>query len=93
MIFFCIIEHCQYGNLCDKMICDRIIVGLRDLSLSEKLQLEPELTLEKAVTSARQLESVKKQQKIVRAEESSPNIDAVHSKQIRGKTGEPIANN
>ena len=62
------------------------------LRFFEKLQLEPELTLEKAVTSARQRESVKKQQKIVRAEESSPNIDAVHSKQIRGETEEPAAN-
>ena len=90
---YCLSEHCQYGSLRDEMICDRIVVGLHDSSLSEKLQLEPELTLEKAVTSAHQRESVKKQQKIVRAEESSPNIDAVHSKQIRGKTGEPIANN
>ena len=44
---YCLSEHCQYGNLCDEMIRDRIVVGLRDSSLSEKLQLEPELTLEK----------------------------------------------
>ena len=86
---YCLSEHCQYGNLRDKMIRDRIIVGLHDSSLSEKLQLEPELTLEKAVTSAHQGESVKK---IVRAEESSPNIDTMHSKQIQGETEEPTAN-
>ena len=34
---YCLSEHCQYGNLCDKMIRDRIVVGLRNSSLSEKL--------------------------------------------------------
>ena len=30
-------EHCEYKDLHDKMIQDRIVVGLRDASLSEKL--------------------------------------------------------
>ena len=82
-------EHCQYGGLRDEMIRDRIVVGLRDSSLSEKLQLEADLTLEKAVTSARQREAVKKQQKVVRAEGSS-NVDAVHSKQTRPKSAKSV---
>ena len=49
------------------MIRDRIVVGLRDAKLSEKLQLDPELTLEKAVTQVRQTESIKKQQPLVRS--------------------------
>ena len=72
------------------MIRDRIVTGLRDSSLSEKLQLEPKLTLKKAITSACQRESVKQQQKIVRAEESSPNIDAVHPKHIRAGQGNQL---
>ena len=90
---YCLSEHCQYGGLRDEMIRDRIVVGLRDSSLSEKLQLEADLTLEKAITSARQRESVKKQQKVVRAEESSPNVDAVHSKQTRVKTDKSVSSN
>ena len=43
------------------MIRDRIVVGLLDAKLSEKLQLDPELTLPKAVNQARQSEAVKKQ--------------------------------
>jgi len=35
------------------MIRDRIIVGLVDANLSMKLQMDPELTLEKATTAAR----------------------------------------
>ena len=54
-------EHCGYGALRDVMIRDRIVVGLRDARLSEKLQMDPELTLEKAVSAARQSEAVKQQ--------------------------------
>ena len=46
-------EHCDYGTLRDEMIRDRIVVGLLDAKLSEKLQLDAELTLTKAVTQAR----------------------------------------
>ena len=50
----------------DKMIRDRIVVGIRDVKLSEKLQLDAELTLSKAVTQVRQAEAVKLQQPLVR---------------------------
>ena len=50
-------EHCDYKDLHDEMIRDRIVVGLRDAALSEKLQLDSKLTLEKAVTTARQAET------------------------------------
>ena len=40
------------GALHDKMIRDRFVVGLRDANLSEKLQLDSELTLEKAIWQA-----------------------------------------
>ena len=40
-------------------------MGLKDKKLSEKLQLDSKLTLEKAVTQARQSETVKKQQDIL----------------------------
>jgi len=69
-------EYCNYGELREEMIRDRIVVGLRDSVLSEKLQLESELTLEKAITLARNRESVRKQQPVIRADTSS-NIDAV----------------
>ena len=53
-----IAEHCEYGALHD-MIRDQIVVGLRDTQLSEKLQLDAGLTLEKAITKACQSEAVK----------------------------------
>ena len=48
------------------MIRDRIVVGLLDDGLSEKMQLDPNLTLEKAVPMARQSKPVHKQQGVVR---------------------------
>ena len=43
----------------DEMIRYRIIVGLRDLNLSARLQTYPELNLEKAITMARRREAVR----------------------------------
>ena len=60
-------EHCGYAAMHDEMIRDRIVVGLRDAHLSEKLQLEADLTLDKAVTRARQAEAVKQQQSLLRS--------------------------
>ena len=48
------------------MIRDKIVVGLLDANLSMKLQMDPELTLEKATTATRQSELVKNQQEVVR---------------------------
>ena len=64
--------NCEYGNLHDELIRDRIVVGIKDSELSEKLQMEATLTLEQAVTSARQSEAVKKQQKVVRGDQETP---------------------
>ena len=66
-VLYGLAEHSGYSELHDEMIRDCIVVGLRDAKLSEKLQLDPELTLEKAVTQVRQSESIKKQQPLVRS--------------------------
>ena len=39
---------CEFGGLKEQLIQDRIVVGIRDSSLSAKLQMDPDLTLEKA---------------------------------------------
>lgn len=70
-------ENCGFGALHDDLIRDRIVVGLRDHRLSEKLQLDAELTLEKATTQARQHETVKAQQSVVRGQKQESSMDAV----------------
>ncbi|KAF7694517.1 hypothetical protein C0J45_16244, partial [Silurus meridionalis] len=44
----CLAVHCGYGDLHDEMVRDKLVVGVTDKRLSEQLQLDPELTLEKA---------------------------------------------
>lgn len=53
-----LIETCEYGELRDEMLCDRLVVGIRDASLSEQLQMDTDLTLEKAKKLVRQKEAV-----------------------------------
>ena len=50
---YSLVENCDYGALRDQLLRDRIVVGIRDTSLSERLQLDPTLTLEKARTMVR----------------------------------------
>ena len=64
-------EHCGFGSLHDELIRDRIVVGIRDIALSEKMQMDPKLNLEKAVNYVRQSEAVKKQQETVRGTPTS----------------------
>jgi len=49
---FSLVIHCSYGQLHDEMIRDRIVVGLLDASLLEKMQLDPNLTADKMLSMA-----------------------------------------
>lgn len=40
---------CDFGPTKDEQICDHIVIRIADSDGSEKLQLEPDLTLEKAI--------------------------------------------
>ena len=42
-------ENCAYGDLKEEMVRDRLVVGIRDAALSERLQMDAELTLAKAM--------------------------------------------
>lgn len=59
---YVLVEHCNCGVLHDKLIRDSLVVGLSVKGLSERMQLDADLTLDKAVRMARQSEEVKKQQ-------------------------------
>ena len=73
-----LVEHCEYSKLSETMIRDRIVVGIADGTLAEKLQLDSRLTLETAIAKTRESETVKKQQPVVRGENSQ--VDRVHKK-------------
>lgn len=83
----CLAEHCNFGTLKEEMIQDRIVVGVKDATLSEKMQLESTLTLEKEIKMARESESVNKQQDVIRSGQRSMSteIDAIGAK-VRAKS-------
>ena len=91
-------NNCNYGELRDKMIHDRLVVGIKDASLSQQLQLHLELTLEKAKTKVRQREAVGQQQQELKGAMllNATTMEAVHAgkpfcsrKLTRGKPSAP----
>ena len=76
MALYDLAENCEYGNMKSEMLRDRLVVGIRDQSLSEKLQMDSDLTLEKAKKQIRQREAVHEQQQELKGDEPS-SADAV----------------
>ena len=73
-----LVDGCEYAGLKEEMIRDRLVVGILDQELSEKLQLEPDLTLEGAKKSIRQKEAVKEQHQLLQASAGAdPTLDEV----------------
>ena len=66
MELYTLAENCNYGDLTSEMIRDRLVVGIQDETLSQKLQLDPALTLEKAKQMIRQKEAVREQQQVLK---------------------------
>ena len=60
---YSLVETCDCGAMRDELLRDRLVVGIRDAALSERLQLDAELTLEKTEKQVRQKEAVKEQRK------------------------------
>lgn len=78
-----LVETCDYGAKRDELLRDRIVVGLSDLKLSERLQFKSDLTLEKAVEYVRSAEQVKQQAQDIRPKENS--VHGVYRQPFRGK--------
>lgn len=79
---YALAEDCRYGALREELLRDRIVVGIRDSALSQKMQMERKLDLRKAIDMVRQAEDVKRQQTDIRGETTHANkatVDAVHS--------------
>ena len=86
-------ESCDYGDLKDEMIRDRLVVGIRDAVLSQLLQLDADLTLETAKKKIRQREAVGEQNKELKgATEGDISLEAVlyhRRSQPSGSTTKP----
>ena len=67
-------DICKYGDIKQEMVRDHLVVGIRDESLSERLQMESDLTLEKAKKLIRQSEAVQQQQGILKSSNKTWNL-------------------
>lgn len=75
-------EHCDFGKIKDEYIRDRIMIGLKDKSLSEKLQPQETLMLTRAIEMARSHKLIKNQN----VEQSESKLEEVKlSQQICGR--------
>ncbi|UYV60538.1 K02A2.6-like [Cordylochernes scorpioides] len=70
-------DSCEFEGLHEQLIRDRIVVGVRDKALSERMQLDIELTLEKAVKMVRQQEAVRQQQVDLQRPSTSQKVNQV----------------
>jgi hypothetical protein len=59
-------DDCEYGQLKEELIRDRIVVGVVDDDLSNDLQSRPKLTLSQAIELSRQAETRKQSQSLLR---------------------------
>ena len=93
MTLYDLAEYCDYGTL-KELIRDRLVVGIRDTTLSQKLQMDPALTLESAKKAIRQREAVHEQQQVLKGgDKATSSLDAIRPKQqtnprIRGRCSE-----
>lgn len=79
---FDLTQYADFENK-DDAIRDRLVLGCNDSECSEKLQLQSDLTLEKAVTFARQQEQVKSEIQQQRGQTASASLDAASFKYKR----------
>ena len=66
---YSLVEHCDYGTMTEEMLRDRLVVGIRDKTMSEKLQLDQDLTLERAKIIIRQREAIHDQAEVLQVGE------------------------
>ncbi|XP_075774672.1 uncharacterized protein LOC142826315 [Pelodiscus sinensis] len=67
-----LIVTCDFGNMADEMIRDQLIEKTTMLRVRERLLLEPQLPLEKAITIATQIESAIAEAKIMSMDTGGP---------------------
>ncbi len=79
---YSLVDTCNYGALKEEMLRDRLVVGIKDKTMSQKLQMMADLTLEKAKKEIRQKEAVCEQQQELQAGVNKPcnNLDEVKQK-------------
>ena len=75
----------EFGALTDELICDRLVIGVKDSSLKERLLREQNLTLDKALKLCKASETASEQLKSVSKKVEEVNL--VSKSKPRGEKG------
>lgn len=73
-------KSCEFGQLKDQLIKDKIVTGIPDNGLRERLLREKDLTLDKAVQMCRAAETTRAQAKELSREDTT-----VHAVKMEGQ--------
>ena len=75
----CMAATCNFGSLQDELIRDRIVCGISNIKVQQKLLQEPKLTLNRCINIARSAETTTAQLKVItrQTEAASTEVHAV----------------
>ena len=80
-------QSCSFGQLKEELIRDRVVVVILDKPLSERLQLDPTLTLARVVELVRNTEIMKKQQETLHSlHHGNFDVEAVQRRRVAQQT-------
>jgi len=77
-------EYCEYEDLRESLVRDRLVLGVKDKQLSEKLMLTKTLDLKRAVQIAQQWEAVKLQHKEITSGGFDTKLDRLQKSNKKG---------
>ena len=81
-----IAEYCEYGDVLDDMLRDRVVCGINNKAVQQRLLQEPSLTFEKALEMAVAAETADRDSRRLRGS-SLPDKDVT---QVQREKGEPL---
>ena len=86
-------QSCEFGNLTDSLIQDRIICGMLDNSVRERLLRQEGLTLEKTLQLCRAAETTRAQAAELCSHEETISVDALGGKRKSFPAGKQVNQN
>ena len=78
-------DSCEYGDIKEELIRDRIVIGISDARTSERLQMISDLKIEKAVEIVRQAEIQSKEGKNLRRDILADNHESINKMGFKSK--------
>ena len=70
-------QSCEFGSLQDSLIRDRVVVGIRDSKIKERLLRDSDLTLERAIDICKANEAAQAQMKVLTGTENSASVNMI----------------